>query len=102
MGPAPERTDDEREDWRNVQAILQRLRPVVPSPGSERYWQAARWWCKGIAEISVDALVSAGLVNRANSEAAVAAITDEVFARLSVRDFPPTRDPEGPDLARGC
>ena len=89
--PAHEMTDDEREEWLNMQALVNRMRPAVPNPGSERYWQGAKWWCTGIAEVSADALVGSGLVEREAFDEAVEVIAQEVLARLSVRDFPHER-----------
>jgi hypothetical protein len=65
-------------------------------PWSDRLAASVKTWSDEIAALVVDALVDAGLVDRNNFQRAFAIVSEEVFARLCVRDYPPRGESELP------
>ncbi len=51
-------------------------------------------WCEGRASIAVDALLDANLVRREDFDRAVAIVTEELFVRLIIGDYPPLQTPQ--------
>jgi hypothetical protein len=50
-------------------------------------------WCEGRASIAVDALLDANLVRREDFDRAVEIVTEELFVRLIIGDYPPLQTP---------
>lgn len=50
-------------------------------------------WARKIGDLSADALVDAGVVDRAGEELARDVIVEEVFVRLVMGDHPPPFEP---------
>jgi hypothetical protein len=46
-------------------------------------------WCDGVSQIAVDALLDANLIDRDQFEKAADIVAEEIFARLTVGDYPP-------------
>jgi hypothetical protein len=61
---------------------------------TEAFDKDTRKWCDGIAALAGDALVDAGFGPRDNLEGAGEVISEEIYARLSVRDYPPRVEAE--------
>jgi hypothetical protein len=68
---------------------------------SDRLSAGAKSWSDQIARLAADALVEARLVNRDDFDKAADVIAEEVFARLCLRDFPPTEESELPPSESG-
>jgi hypothetical protein len=60
---------------------------------------SVKQWSDTVAELAVDALICGKVVDRGNFEKAVAIVSEEVFARLCVHDYPPRDESEvrGPE-----
>ena len=52
-------------------------------------------WADHIAVLATDALIDAGLVHGDDLNRAVETISNEIFARLCLSDFPPAEEPRG-------
>jgi hypothetical protein len=52
----------------------------------------AESWCDAIGHLVADALVDAGVIRIEDLESAKSVIAEELFARLSVEDYPPRLD----------
>jgi hypothetical protein len=53
-------------------------------------------WSDHVAGLAADALLEAGLINRDDFERSAAIISEEVFVRLCLCDFPPSSEAEPP------
>jgi hypothetical protein len=61
---------------------------------SERLAAGVKAWGDDVAGLAVSALIDGGLVDPVGYERAVAIVSEEIFARLCVRDFPPREESE--------
>lgn len=69
---------------------------MAQRPWSDRLSSDVRAWSDSIAALAVDALVDHGLVGRDDLDRATAIVSQEVFARLCLLDYPPAEEPEPP------
>ena len=53
-------------------------------------------WCNQIAALGADALIDAGIIRRADYQLATEVVSEEIYVRLSMHDYPPP-----PDSGRG-
>ena len=51
--------------------------------------QALQAWCDNIAVLSADALVDGGVIRKDDLERAAEIISEEIWVRLLVNDYPP-------------
>ena len=56
---------------------------------SERLAAGVKAWSDHVASLSADALIEARLVGQDDFEQALGIISEEIFARLCLHDFPP-------------
>ena len=54
-----------------------------------------REWCAKVAGLVADALATAGVVAHDQLERVVEVATEEIYARLCVRDYPPSSESSG-------
>ena len=62
----------------------------------DRIPASAKAWSDHVAGLVVDALIDGGLIGRDDFQRAVDIVSEEVFARLCVRDYPPVEMYEKP------
>ena len=70
--------------------------PMAEDRWSDRLSAGVKSWSDQIAGLVADALVEARLVSRDDFDRVTDVIAEEVFARLCLRDFPPTEESELP------
>jgi hypothetical protein len=63
---------------------------------SDRLTAGVKSWSDHVASLAADALVDARLINRDDFERAAAIISEELFVRLCLHDFPPACEDELP------
>ncbi len=61
----------------------------MATKSSDEFADQSRDWCNNFSELGADALVFAGLISKEDFERASAIISEELFARLCVNDYPP-------------
>lgn len=54
----------------------------------------AKAWSDRVAALAVDALLTGKVLRKEDFDRAVAIVSEEIFVRLTLRDYPPT-DEEG-------
>jgi hypothetical protein len=59
---------------------------------NEAFNMETKKWCHRVAGLAADALVDAGVVARDSLEGAAEVVSEEIYARLSVRDYPPSAE----------
>jgi hypothetical protein len=62
---------------------------AAPPPRDEQSAAGVRAWSDHVAALAVDALIDAGLIRRDDFEKAAATVSEEVFVRLCLLDYPP-------------
>jgi hypothetical protein len=63
---------------------------------SDRLSAGVKAWSDHVADLAADALVEAQLVGRDHRDRAAAVISEEVFVRRCLLDFPPASESELP------
>ncbi len=63
---------------------------------NERLSERVKAWSDGVADLAADALVDARLINRKDFVRVATIISEEIFVRLCLDDFPPTSEAEPP------
>jgi hypothetical protein len=71
---------------------------MSPRPWSESLSASVKEWSDRVAILCSDALFNGGLIRREDLEQATAIISEEVFVRLCLLDYPPAEEPEPPSF----
>ena len=66
---------------------------------SNRLAGEVKAWCDKIAPLVVDSLLDAGLIRHEDLQRGTAIVSDELFVRLCLLDYPPSK--EGDRTPRG-
>jgi hypothetical protein len=59
---------------------------------SESFAASVRQWCDKMAALGADVLVDASILNKAEFDKAVQILSEELFVRLCLHDYPPSSE----------
>ena len=59
---------------------------------SEDFDSRTREWCVSVAGLAVDALVDGGVIDRHAFDKGVAIVSEEIYVRLAVQNYPPSTE----------